>query len=286
MSWRRFLRRARWDDERRRELESYIGIETDENIARGMSAESARDAALRKLGNRTSVREEIYAFNTIGRLDTFSRDVRYCIRLLRRNPTFTLVALLTLAIGIGATTAIFSVVNSVLIKPLPYPNADALVHVANRAPGAPGIADVSGDLRVSPSMFFTFAEENRTFEHLGVWFAGTGAVTGTGDPEQVRIVAVSEGTFEALDIAPLAGRWLTRADQQPGGAATAVLAYGVTAALASTRLLRSLLFEVSPLDPSTYVAVAAVLTVAATLASYIPARRASSVSPVEALSAE
>jgi predicted permease len=226
MGWSRFFRRARWDRDRLEEMESYVQIETDGNISRGMPFEQARAAALRKLGNSTRIREEIYRMNTISFLDTLGRDVRYGVRTLRRNPMFAIVAVLTLALGIGANTAVFSVVNSVLLKPLPYPNPGELVVVANRAPGAPGVADVSGDLRLSASMFFTYSEHNRSFQNIGVWFAGTAAVTELSEPEQVRSVAVSHGTLEAFGVQPLLGRWLSREDQVPGGTATVMLAHG------------------------------------------------------------
>jgi len=163
--------------------------------------------------------------NTIGTLDTIGRDLRYGLRVLRRNPGFALVALLTLAIGIGANTAVFTVVNSVLLKPLPYPDSDELVAVWNRAPGAPGPADGSGGLRLSLSMYVTYAENNRTFEHFGVWGVGTAAVTGLREPEQVRTVVVTDGTLQALAVPPQLGRWLSGEDQIPGGVATAMLTY-------------------------------------------------------------
>jgi putative ABC transport system permease protein len=190
-----------------------------------MSADEARAAAERKLGNRKRIREDIYMANTIGTLDTIGRDLRYGLRVLRRNPGFALVALLTLAIGIGANTAVFTVVNSVLLKPLPYPDSDELVAVWNRAPGAPGPADVSGGLRLSLSMYVTYAENNRTFEHFGVWGVGTAAVTGLREPEQVRTVVVTDGTLQALAVPPQLGRWLSGEDQIPGGVATAMLTY-------------------------------------------------------------
>jgi predicted permease len=226
MSWRRFLRRAKWDLERREEIESYLQMETAENIARGMPESEARDAAHRKLGNRTLIREEIYRMNTIGFLDTLGRDVRYGLRALRHNPMFTVVALLTLGIGIGANTAVFSVVNAVLLKPLAYPHAERLVAVWQAAPGAAGLASVSGDLMLSPSMYFTYAEQNKTFESLGVWNAGTVTVTGLAEPEQVRAVGVSDGALEALAVPPMLGRWLVRADQTVGAPETVMLGYG------------------------------------------------------------
>src|SRR5262249_10748084 len=157
MGWSQFLRRGRWDTERARELDSYLQIETDNNIARGISPREARAAAERKLGNRTRIREEIYVANTIAMLDTFERDMRYAVRVLGRNPTCAIVALLTLAIGIGANTAVFTVINSVLLKPLPYPDSEELVAVWHRTPGAPSFADVSDGLRLSLSMYVTYS---------------------------------------------------------------------------------------------------------------------------------
>ncbi|MEX2272853.1 MAG: permease prefix domain 1-containing protein [Vicinamibacterales bacterium] len=101
MRWLRSFRRGRWDTERARELASYIEIETDDNIARGMSPDAARTAAFRKLGNLTRIREEVYEMNSLGFLETTWHDVRYGARLLRRNPGFAVVAVLSLALGIG-----------------------------------------------------------------------------------------------------------------------------------------------------------------------------------------
>src|SRR5262245_12696872 len=133
MGWRRFFRRSHWDRERAAELESYLQIETDDNIARGMSPDEARRAAHLKLGNRVRIREEIHHMNTIGWLDSFARDARYALRSMRRHPTFALAVVLTLALGLGANTAIFAVVDGVLIKPLPYPNAGELVSLNHTA---------------------------------------------------------------------------------------------------------------------------------------------------------
>src|SRR5436853_5243094 len=129
MSIKRFFNRSRWDDERARELESYVAIETDENIARGMAPEEARLAALRKLGNRTRVREDIYQMNTIGFIDGAWRDLKYGARLLRLNPGFALVAILSLALGVGANTAIFELLDAVQFRMLPVKDPQQLVEL-------------------------------------------------------------------------------------------------------------------------------------------------------------
>ena len=235
MSLRRYFRRAKWDRERSAEIESYVQIETDENIARGMPPEEARAAARRKFGNSTLIREEIYRMNTIAFLDTLVRDVRFGLRALRHNPLFTAVAVLTIAIGIGANTAVFTVVNSVLLRPLRYPRSEQLVALRQMAPGAAGLASFVDGLRLSPSMYLTYAEHNQTFQSLGVWTTGTANVTGLAEPEQVRTVFISDGVLQALDVPPAAGRWLLAADHIPQGdadvfgsgyAATVMLGYG------------------------------------------------------------
>src|SRR5215467_1212128 len=198
MSLRRFFRRKDWDRDRLEEIDSYIEIETDENCARGMSNDEARAAAKRKFGNSTRIREEIYEMNTIGFLDTLLRDTKYGFRVLRHNLVFTVVAVLTLAIGIGANAAVFSVVNSVLLRPLRYPRPDELVALRQDAPGAAGLANFANGLLLSPSMYFTYSEQNRTFQSLGVWNLGNANVTGVAEPEQVRVVYVSDGTLQAL----------------------------------------------------------------------------------------
>src|SRR5947208_2178347 len=129
MSVRRFLHRARWDDERARELAAHLAIEIDENLARGMSARDARDAARRKLGNTTLIREEIYRMNTIGVLETIWQDLRYGVRLLRLNPAFAIVAVLSLALGVGANTAIFELLDALRIRRLPVSHPEQLAEI-------------------------------------------------------------------------------------------------------------------------------------------------------------
>jgi putative ABC transport system permease protein len=223
MGWSRFFRRAKWDQDRLEEIESYIQIETDDNVARGLTPQEAREAAHRKFGNATRIREEIYRMNTIGFIDSIARDIRYALRGMRRSPTFTLAAVLTLALGIGANTAIFSVVYGVLIKPLPYPNADELVTIWHAAPGLN-----SENLGMSPTMYFTYGDETRTFQNIGLWSTGGQSVTGLSEPEQVRAAFLTYGTLHALGVQPMLGRWFSEADELPptSGPDPVILTYG------------------------------------------------------------
>ena len=179
-----------------------------------------------ELGNLTRAAEEARTVWSWTWLDQLYRDVNYAFRTMRHNIGFTAVALLTLAIGIGANTAVFSVTNGVLLKPLPYPKPDELVALRQLAPGAAGLASVSDGLRLSPSMYFTYAEHNRAFQSLGVWLPDTSNVTGIAEPEQVHTVVVSDGVLQAIGVTPALGRPLTRGDQDPHGAKTVMLSYG------------------------------------------------------------
>jgi predicted permease len=226
MGMGRFFRRGEWDQNRLAEIESYVQIETDDNVARGMSYEDAYAAAKRKFGNVTAVREEIYRMNSVQLLETIMHDVKYALRVLRQHPMFTATAVLTLAIGIGANTAVFSVVDSVLLKPLRYPAPDELVALRQTAPGAAGLTSFVDGFRLSASMYFTYAEHNRTFRSLGVWTTGTANVTGISMPEQVRVVAITDGVLQTLGVPPVIGRWLLKNDQVPNGPKNVLLSYG------------------------------------------------------------
>src|SRR5712671_5649346 len=208
------------------EIREHIDEKTEELVGGGMSRKEAAYAARREFGNVTLTEEDSRTVWRWPSVEELRADVRYGLRALRRNPMFTAVALLTIAIGIGANTAVFSVVNSVLLKPLNYPNAEQLVSLHQIAPGAPGLADFESGLHLSPSMYFTYAEHNRAFQSLGVWDTGTASVTGLAEPEQVRTVEVSDGVLQALEVPPAVGRWLSEADQVPRGPQRVMLSYG------------------------------------------------------------
>jgi len=151
------------------------------------------------------------------------RSLRHVFRRLARSPLFTAVALITLALGIGANTAIFSVINGVLIKPLPFPKPEQLVGVWHTAPGVTGFP---GDVNCSPTMYFTYREESRTFQDFGLWSYDGGTVTGMGEPEQVLAMDFTYGVLNALGAQPAAGRWFSESDDKPGAPDTVILTYG------------------------------------------------------------
>jgi putative ABC transport system permease protein len=223
VNWRRFLTRAQTDEELQQELESFIDITAELYVAQGMDPDEARRAARRKLGNPTRIREDVYDMNTAIVLENIARDIRHSIRVLLRNPAFSVTAVLALALGIGATTAIFSVVNAVLIKPLPYPEPDAVVRVGHSALFG---TTRTGNFPFSAQWLATYAENNQTFKELGIWMPGVAAVTGLGNPEQVNSFRVTQGILPALGVQPTLGRWFTRADDQPGARETVILSNG------------------------------------------------------------
>src|SRR5271155_1268016 len=208
------------------EMQQHLEEKIEELVATGMSKKEATTAARREFGNVSLMEEDSRDVWRWLSMENFFADVRYGLRMLSRNPVFTVVGLLTIAIGIGANSAVFSVVNSVLLKPLNYPKAEELVSLHQTAPGAAGLADFENGLLLSPSMYTTYSEQNRTFQSAGVWDTGTASVTGLAEPEQVRTVDVSDGVLQALDVPPVVGRWFSAADQVPNGPARAMLSYG------------------------------------------------------------
>jgi predicted permease len=158
--------------------------------------------------------------------ETLARDLWQAARGLARSASFTAVAVATLAIGIGAATAVFSVVDGVLLKPLAYPESDRLVAVWHDAPGAPGLAAVAGGLQISPSMVVTYQDENRSFEQVGAWTVQQTNVTGFAEPEQVTAVFVTSQTLEAFGVAPLLGRWVDAQDEALDAPIVTMLSYG------------------------------------------------------------
>jgi hypothetical protein len=223
MNWRRFFHRARADAEQSEELKFYLDVTAEEYIARGMEPTNARDAARKKLGNTTLIQEQVHQMNTLTFVEGLLRDARHALRLIRLNPGFSATAILSLALGIGANTAIFSVLNAVLIRPLPYPGSDALVGVANKFVIQ---GQVFEDAALSPGMYGACKENARVFESFGVWTSGAATLTGMGDPEQLMSVTLTQGVLPVLSVPAYIGRWFSTVDDSPGAPETVILSYG------------------------------------------------------------
>jgi predicted permease len=224
MSLRRFFRRAKWDAERRQELDAYLQIEIDAQIERGVDPVSARARAHRKLGNTALIREEIYVMNTMTRLESIWLDVKFGARALRKSPGFATVALLSLALGIGANAAIFQLLDAVRLRTLPVDNPDAIVElrIAPASRGRVGSFRGSRPMLTNPlweqireqqaSVTDVFAYGNTTFE-----------LSAGGESRPVYGAYVSGGYFAALEARPVAGRLLGPADDVRGCAAPGVV---------------------------------------------------------------
>ena len=224
----RFFRRGRWDDERARELEAHLAIEIDENIARGMSPRDARDAARRKLGNTTLVREEIYQMNTMKLVDSAWRDLKFGARLLRLNPAFAIVAILSLALGVGANTAIFQLLDAVRIRTLPVRNASELaeVRIADPVDGRSGQFTGRRPSLTNP-LWEQVRDRQQVFSEAFAWSSPTFDLTTGGEARYAQGLWVSGDFFNGLGVPALIGRVLTSADDRRGcGAPSAVLGYG------------------------------------------------------------
>src|SRR5580658_4145546 len=151
----------------------------------------------------------------------FGDQLRQVFRRLGRAPLFTVITLVTLAAGVGANTVIFSVLEGVLLKPLPYPHPEQLIGVWHTAPGV-GITD----LNMSPSIYLIDREQNTTFQDIGMYDGDSLSVTGSGKPEQVVGLDVTDGTLPMLGVQPALGRLFTRADDSPSAPDTVLLSYG------------------------------------------------------------
>jgi predicted permease len=147
--------------------------------------------------------------------------VKQVLRRLSRAPLFTAVTLLTLAATIGATIAIFSVVESVLLKPLPYPQAEELLSISQSAPGMNTI-----DIGMGPSDYLVFREHMKAFQDIGLYLSDSASVTGTGEPERVRVLRVTDGTIPILGVPPVLGRWFSRQDDLPSDSKMVMITYG------------------------------------------------------------
>jgi putative ABC transport system permease protein len=225
MKWRRYFDRNRRDENLAREIDSYVAHEIDENIARGMSEEEARHAARRRFGNATSVREQVYETNSLSLIEPAWKDIAHGIRQLRRNPAFACSGIFILALGIAATTVIFSIAYGVLLRDLPYDQPDRLVALGS-APRELGFHSAYA----SAADYFDWRGQHHVFEDMGLTRpVANYNLTGVGEPERLQGARATANLFSTLPARPFIGRVYTEEEQlDPGKAeSVAVLSYGL-----------------------------------------------------------
>jgi putative ABC transport system permease protein len=217
----RKLNRRHAEQEAEEEIRTHLELETREKLEAGLSSEDARYAARRAFGSVALATENSRAVWGLRTLEILWQDLRYGIRMLLKKPGFSLIAVFTLALGIGANTAIFSVVEGVLLKPLLYPQPEELVTVRYIAQGLG-----NRPLGASDSGYFVFREQSHTFQDIGLYDTRSVNITGLGEPERASALGVTDGLLPILRVTPLIGRSFTRADDSPASAETVILTYG------------------------------------------------------------
>ena len=211
---RGLLRKKSVEREMEEELRFHLGMRAAENVRAGMAPEEAERAALRSFGQVSRVKEYCRDFKGGGLLETLLQDVRFGARTLLKNRGFTLVAVLTLAVGIGANTAIFSVVNAVLLRPLPYRDPARLVTVLH-----------DGWKPVAPANFLDWREQGRSFESMAAAQSWSLTMTGRDRPEQLNVLQTSAEMFHVLGVAAALGRTYAAGEDQPGREHVLVLSH-------------------------------------------------------------
>jgi putative ABC transport system permease protein len=216
------LRRGKIERELDRELRFHLEMETAENIRRGMSQEEARRAALQSFGGVEQTKESYRDIARFRLVEDLLRDLHYGARMLLKSPGFTFMGVLALALGIGANTAIFSVVNTVLLKPLPYYDPQRLVLVTEVKRDKEGgwLDEYAGSID-----YILWQDESKSFDHLVAFAAGNVFLTGRGEPERLDAVYATANLFPALGVAPQLGRAFTTEEDRPGAEPVVILSH-------------------------------------------------------------
>lgn len=214
------FRRRRLDAELDEELRAHIDLAIQEKLGRGMAEKEARTAALREFGGVTQTRERYRTERGVPWVETLAQDIRIAVRMLWRSPGFSVVAILTLALGIGGNTAIFSIVNSVLLNPLPFPEPDRLVALHESKPNFDNGA-------ISYPNFQDWQRDSRSFSSMAAARRWAFSMTGRGDAEQVNGDYISAGYFAVLGVRPMLGREFTREEDKPGAGPVALISEGL-----------------------------------------------------------
>ena len=211
-----FTGRRAISDDLGAEIQSNLELETDDHLARGIAPDQARTQARRHFGNPTLIQERAQEAWTFPRFETFLQDLRYGVRGIWKSPGYSLVVVLTLTLGIGANTAIFSVVDAVLLKPLPYPDAERLVWLGESHAKTEGISVTWGNCRA-------WKKYNHTFEDMAGYQWNQFTLTGRGEPLFTRAIQVDSAFFSLLGAKPALGRVFTAEEDRAGAQRTAVV---------------------------------------------------------------
>src|SRR5580693_9024300 len=220
--WHRLLRRKKMEEQLEKEMRFHLDQHTAELMARGVSPGEALRRARMAVGGPEQVKEQCRDARGTRWLEDFGQDFRYAMRMLRHRPGFAGVAILTLALGVGASTVMFTVVNGVLLRPLPYPQADRLVAVNGHT--ETWNAKLYGEQNVAYPDFLDCKRESRSLTLAGSIF-NDGTVSGSGDPEHVEFQEISSNLFSVLGINLARGRVFLPEDDHSGAAPVAILGY-------------------------------------------------------------
>jgi predicted permease len=228
--WHRFrahFRQGKMEREMEKELRFHLEMEAEKHIRRGMSKEEAELEARRSFGGIEQTKESYRDLARFRLVEDLWQDLHYGVRMLVKNPGFTVIAVLVLALGIGANTAIFSVVNAVLLRPLPYDDPQRLVHVTEVFEGKGGKTGKGVGGGTIDVHYFYWVEQTKTFDHLAAFDSGYIYLTGRGEPERLDSIWATANMFPALGIAPQLGRVFTPEEDRPGGAPVAILSHAL-----------------------------------------------------------
>src|SRR6266540_986610 len=217
--WRNLFRKTRTEQDLTEEIDAYLEMLVEQKINEGLDPAEARRAALIELGGKEQVKEKVREARIGHQLETIWQDLRYATRMLLKHPVVTLIAIFTLALGIGANTAIFSVVNAVLLNAVPYYEPQRLLWVTEAQDGRASSAHAT--------TYLFWQAQSKVFEHLVAYNRGSRELTGRGEPERLESLKVTANVFPALGLAPQLGRAFTAEDDRPEAAPVALLGHAL-----------------------------------------------------------
>ncbi|HYP28824.1 MAG TPA: ABC transporter permease [Blastocatellia bacterium] len=220
--WRNLFRKARMEQELAEEIDAYTEMLVDLKIEKGLNPGEARRVALIELGGKEQIKEKVREVSVGHYLETLWQDLRFGLRMLRKNPGFTAVAVLTLTIGIGANVAIFSVVYGVLLQPLPYAEGDRLVTLIQAYPQK-GLSTWG----ISQANFALYRDQNRVFEKVAAYTPAGFNLTGGDSPERLQAASVTVDFFDVLGVQPGWGRAFLPEEDTPGKNLVCIISYGL-----------------------------------------------------------